>query len=93
MRGFAGTVVASLCLLAASAGAMPASQLPQTIPEGEGSSGSSLSRHLDRSGGVIHPPAGIDPAITQPPPAAGSHRMPIVPPPGTPGGDPNIKPK
>ena len=93
MRRFAGSALVSLCLVAASAAAMPASQPPQTIPEGEGSGSSTLSRHLDRSGGVIHPPAGIDPAITQPPPASGSHRMPIVPPPGTPGGDPNVKPK
>ena len=68
----------------------------QTVPEatGPGKSGSStgpLSDKLDRSGGVIHPPSGIDPAIAQPPPAEG--RTPVIPPPGTPGGKPGTEPK
>ena len=51
-----------------------------------------LSSDLNRSGGVITPPAGIDPEIKQTPPATGS-TMPIIPPPGTPGGNPAVKPK
>jgi hypothetical protein len=51
-----------------------------------------LSSNLNRSGGVITPPAGIDPEIKQSPPATGS-TMPIIPPPGTPGGNPTVKPK
>jgi hypothetical protein len=51
-----------------------------------------LSPDLNRSGGVITPPAGIDPEIKQTPPATGS-TMPIIPPPGTPGGNPTVKPK
>jgi hypothetical protein len=51
-----------------------------------------LSSDLNRSGGVITPPAGIDPEIKQSPPATGS-TMPIIPPPGTPGGNPTVKPK
>ena len=51
-----------------------------------------LSSDLNRSGGVIIPPAGIDPEIKQTPPATGS-TMPIIPPPGTPGGNPGVKPK
>jgi hypothetical protein len=37
------------------------------------------------------PPAGIDPGITVPP--VGGCRTPVIPPPGTPGGDPNVVPK
>jgi hypothetical protein len=51
-----------------------------------------LSSDLNRSGGVITPPAGIDPEIKQTPPPTGS-TMPIIPPPGTPGGNPAVKPK
>jgi hypothetical protein len=54
--------------------------------------GGTLSSDLNRSGGVIAPPAGIDPEIKQTPPATGS-TMPIIPPPGTPGGNPTVKPK
>jgi hypothetical protein len=48
---------------------------------------------LNRSRGVIHPPANVDPVITQPAPDIGPHRMPVIPPPGTPGGNPDVKPK
>ena len=51
----------------------------------------SLSEQLSESKGVICPPAGIDPGIAVPP--IGGGRMPVIPPPGTPGGDPNIVPK
>ena len=51
-----------------------------------------LSSDLNRSGGVIAPPAGIDPEMKQTPPSTGS-TMPIIPPPGTPGGNPAVKPK
>jgi hypothetical protein len=59
-----------------------------TVPPASGTSSSELSR----SGGVITPPAGIDPQMRQTPPPSGA-RMPVIPPPGTPGGDPSVKPK
>jgi hypothetical protein len=62
----------------------------------EGISGSSsepLSHQLSRSGGVIHPPVNVDPGITQPAPHIGPHSMPVIPPPDTPGGNPEVKPK
>jgi hypothetical protein len=62
-----------------------------TTPTAPPASGTSSS-DLNRSGGVIAPPAGIDPEIKQTPPATGS-TMPIIPPPGTPGGNPAVKPK
>jgi hypothetical protein len=51
-----------------------------------------LSEKLARSGGVICPPEHVDPAIRQPtPPVGGS--MPVIPPPGSPGGDQSVQPK
>jgi hypothetical protein len=50
-----------------------------------------LSDHLASSGGVICPPPGVDPQIKAPTPEAG--KMPVIPPPGTPGGDQNVQPK
>jgi hypothetical protein len=50
-----------------------------------------LSEQLSQSKGVICPPAGIDPGISVPP--IGGGRTPVIPPPGTPGGDPSIQPK
>jgi hypothetical protein len=50
-----------------------------------------LSDQLSQSKGVICPPAGIDPGISVPP--IGGGRTPVIPPPGTPGGDPAIQPK
>jgi hypothetical protein len=62
---------------------------PPTI--GGGRSEESLSEKLAESKGIICPPAGIDPEMQKPPPAGGEIR--IIPPPGTPGGDPRIQPK
>ena len=50
-----------------------------------------LSDHLAQSGGVICPPPAVDPAIKAPTPDAG--RTPVIPPPGTPGGDPRVQPR
>ena len=58
------------------------------VPPASGSSSSELSR----SGGVIAAPVGVDPQMKQTPPPSGDS-MPVVPPPGTPGGNPAIKPK
>ena len=52
----------------------------------------STSSELSRSGGVIKPPGDVDPQMKQTPPSAGD-RMPVIPPPGTPGGNPSVKPK
>jgi hypothetical protein len=49
-----------------------------------------LSDKLAASNGVICPPR-VDPAIRQPTPPGGS--MPVIPPPGSPGGDPHTQPK
>jgi hypothetical protein len=59
--------------------------------QGETTGSANLSNELSRSKGVICPPAEIDPGISAAPTGGGV--MPVIPPPGTPGGDPNIIPK
>ena len=55
-----------------------------------GDSSKTLSDKLDQSGGVICPP-NVDPGIKTPAPDTG--KMPVIPPPGSPGGDPKVQPK
>jgi hypothetical protein len=75
-------------------GAQPKRAVPNEPDEGiSGSSGDSLSHQLNRSGGIIHPPADVDPGLTRSAPDIGPHSMPVIPPPGTPGGNPDVKPK
>ena len=52
-----------------------------------------LSEKLDKSGGVLRPPTGIDPGIHAPAPEPDPRTTPVIPPPGTPGGNQNIQPK
>jgi hypothetical protein len=62
-------------------------------PEGTttGQRAEPLGDKLAKSDGVLCPPAGVDPEIHAPTPDAGN--TPVIPPPGSPGGDPNIRPK
>jgi hypothetical protein len=53
-------------------------------------SNQTLSEKLDQSKGVICPPD-IDTGIKAPTPDAG--KTPVIPPPGSPGGNPNVQPK
>jgi hypothetical protein len=50
-----------------------------------------LGDKLAKSDGVVCPPAGVDPEIRAPTPETGN--TPVIPPPGSPGGDPNVRPK
>ena len=50
-----------------------------------------LGDKLARSDGVLCPPPGIDPEMRAPAPDTG--KTPVIPPPGSPGGDPTIRPK
>jgi hypothetical protein len=43
--------------------------------------------------GVIRPPVGVDPGMTKPAPNPQAFPMPVLPPPGTPGGNPQVVPK
>jgi hypothetical protein len=50
-----------------------------------------LGDKLARSDGVLCPPSGVDPEMHAPAPDIGN--TPVIPPPGSPGGDPSIRPK
>jgi hypothetical protein len=52
-----------------------------------------LSDKLDKSGGVIKPPPGVDPEIVKPAPVPQPNSTPVIPPPGMPGGPPGPEPK
>lgn len=56
-----------------------------------GQGGSTLGDKLAQSDGVICPPANVDPEMRAPAPKGGP--MPVIPPPGSPGGDQTIRPK
>ena len=56
-----------------------------------GQAGQALADKLAKSDGVLCPPSGVDPEIRAPAPDVG--RMPVIPPPGSPGGDPTVRPK
>jgi hypothetical protein len=75
----------------------PAAAPPEKIapPDARASSGSSgtLGDELSRSHGTITPPAGIDPGMAKRAPDPGPRSTPVLPPPGTAGGDPTVIPK
>ena len=62
-------------------------------PEGTttGQRAEPLGDRLAKSDGVLCPPAGVDPEIRAPTPDTGN--TPVIPPPGSPGGNPNVRPK
>ena len=62
-------------------------------PKGEttGQSKEPLGDKLAKSDGVLCPPSGVDPEIRAPTPEGSN--TPVIPPPGSPGGDPSIRPK
>ena len=51
-----------------------------------------LSDKLSRQQGMLQPPT-VDPGINATPPAHGAETMPVIPPPGTPGGNQKVVPK
>jgi hypothetical protein len=73
----------------------PTQSTPQgkIVPKGmtTGQSNEPLGDRLAKSDGVLCPPAGVDPEMRAPTPDAGN--TPVIPPPGSPGGNPNIRPK
>jgi hypothetical protein len=95
-----GVIAASILLSAAPGSAADKEERPSTssrqvVPEaaspGSGSSGELLSEKLRRQDGVLRPPTGIDPEMTQKPPPEG--KTPIIRPPGTPGDEQGVDPK
>ena len=65
----------------------PGKNEPSTTGSGQSEN---LSDRLARSDGVFCPP-NVDPEMSAPPPGGG--KTPVIPPPGSPGGDPNVQPK
>ena len=63
----------------------PQTERPITTGRGE-----NLSEKLSRDEGVLCPP-NLDPDIKLPTPDVGD--KPVIPPPGSPGGNPNVRPK
>lgn len=59
-----------------------------SVPDQAGS----VSSRLSQSHGVITPPS-TDPTMAKQPPITGPQSMPVIAPPGSPGGDPNLVPK
>ena len=95
-------IVLVLCILGGGAGAqtvVPERPARADCPPGVGSnapavgreSNKTLSDQLAQSKGVICPPAGVDREMQQKPPEGGT--MKVIPPPGSPGGNPNVQPK
>jgi len=72
-------------------GCAPSERLQTDGKAPDGKAGEPLSDKLARTDGVICPP-NVDPEIKAPTPQSGN-RMPVIPPPGSPGGDPSIQPK
>jgi hypothetical protein len=67
----------------------PTTQSPQ-LPNSTTGAGANLSDKLAQSDGVLCPP-NVDPDIKAPTPDVG--KMPVIPPPGSPGGNPDVRPK
>lgn len=56
-----------------------------------GQANEALTDKLVKSDGVLCPPPGVDPEMHAPTPQGGP--MPVIPPPGSPGGDQTVRPK
>jgi hypothetical protein len=79
-----------------AANCVPTEAVPQDgtlAPHGAttGRAQESLGDRLAKSDGVLCPPPGVDPEMHAPTPQGGT--MPVIPPPGSPGGDPSVRPK
>jgi len=77
-----------------AANCSPMSEMPRAgTPDGQttGQAREPLGDKLAKSDGVLCPPAGVDPEIRAPTPEGGN--TPIIPPPGSPGGDQTLRPK
>lgn len=87
-------VVLALCGAGRQAAAQsaPEAGAAEPVPNTDvGVSGGSLSDKLNATNGVIHPEGTVDPGMQKPAPAVGS--MPVIPPPGSPGGASGVQPK
>ena len=95
MRGYA---LLPVTLVALSIGLAAAETAPAQNPAGancatadQNGDQQNLSDKLAESRGVICPPTQLDPSMQKRPPAGGA--IDVIPPPGSPGGDPKVQPK
>ena len=70
----------------------PGAPLRRVPESGSTMAPGSLSHELNRSGGVLPPPPTGDEGVVSPP-NQDSSRTPVIPPPGSPGGNQQIQPK
>jgi hypothetical protein len=81
----------AVALLCTATGTVQAADTTGCTPqERQQANQNKLSQRLDDTGGVICPPD-VDPAMKMPTPKTGD--TPVIPPPGSPGGAPNVQPK
>ncbi len=73
-------------------GPTPAPRHGATGPQQSEEPAPDRSDQLSRSRGVIAPPSTSDQNVV-PMPSAGPNAMPVIPPPGTEGGNPEVQPK
>ncbi|MGO4573186.1 hypothetical protein [Microvirga sp. 2TAF3] len=71
---------------------MPAEKMKPKDPAETGST-ETLSDKLEKSNGVIRPPATSTPEMTVPAPVPNPGTTPVIPPPGSPGGNQSVQPK
>jgi hypothetical protein len=71
---------------------MPAEKVAPNDPSATGSTGT-LSDRLEASDGVIKPPTTATPDMTVPAPVPNPGTTPVIPAPGSPGGNQSIQPK
>src|ERR1700730_8297996 len=72
----------------------PPAQIPEKVapPLDRRAKGEINHKKFERDDGVIRPREDVDPDMTAKSPDTGA-RTPVIPPPGSSGGDPSIKPK
>ena len=105
---FAAILCVTVGVLAASAQSPPQTSQPdpkacapgerleppgrqQSPSDTTGQADNNPSERLERTDGVLCPPSNVDPQIRAPTPDAGTLK--VIPPPGTPGGKSDIRPK
>lgn len=65
---------------------------PERIAPPDSMSSGNMSTRLSQQKGTITPP-NVDPGMTVSPPARSGAATPVIPPPGSPGGNPSVVPK
>lgn len=96
-------LVSAVALVSGSASAQTSATPPGTIDESKPKPESnraatpepdkSLSEKLKENEGVIKPPPAVDREIRKAPPETPGEKMPVIIPPGEPGGNPSVQPK